>query len=348
MPLLEQSYMKDKKPKKGTGAAANKCLEKFVPVPLRNLQNPQSNLPRIAKDPDSMSAIEDAVQTIPTNHTIWQGDTRCQNVLAPDSIQLVLTSPPYWTLKQYPEREGQLGNRYQYEAFLEGLNQVWQLCYDALTPGGRLICVVGDVCLSRRKNNGRHMVVPLHADIQSSCRNIGFDNLAPLIWHKIGNASYEANTSSRFFGKPYEPNAVVKNDIEFILMQRKPGGYRSPEINTRILSLISHTNHHEWFRQIWTGLNGASTKEHPAPYPLALAERLIRMFSFAGDTVLDPFSGSGTTSIAAAKWGRNSVAFEIDPDYVDNAHQRLTQATTGFAGCASIRREELQPLHNDV
>ena len=101
-----------------------------------------------------------------------------------------------------------------------------------------------------------------------------------------------------FLGKPYEPNAVIKNDIEFILMQRKPGGYRSPSVATRVLSVIGEANHREWFQQIWTGLTGASTRNHPAPYPLELAERLIRMFSFVGDTVLDPFLGTGTTTLA--------------------------------------------------
>ena len=116
-------------------------------------------------------------------------------------------------------------------------------CFDALVPGGRLICVVGDVCLSRRKNNGRHTVVPLHASIQERCRAIGYDNLAPIIWHKIANAVYEVDNGSAFLGKPYEPNSVVKNDIEFILMQRKPGGYRKPSVATRVLSVISAENH---------------------------------------------------------------------------------------------------------
>ena len=179
-------------------------------------------------------------------------------------------------------------------------------------PGGRLICVVGDVCLSRRKNNGRHTVVPLHASIQEHCRQIGFDNLAPIIWHKIANAVHEVENGSGFLGKPYEPNAVIKNDIEFILMQRKPGGYRQPSVAMRILSVISDENHKAWFQQIWTGLTGASTRNHPAPYPLELAERLIRMFSFVGDTVLDPFLGTGTTTLAAMRNGRNSIGYEID------------------------------------
>jgi DNA modification methylase len=134
-------------------------------------------------------------------------------------------------------------------------------------------------------------------------RVIGFDNLAPIIWNKIANAAYEVEGAGGFLGKPYEPNAVVKNDIEFILMQRKPGGYRTPDLAARILSVISEENHRQWFQQIWNGLTGASTKRHPAPYPLELPQRLVRMFSFVGDTVLDPFSGTGTTSVAAALWG---------------------------------------------
>lgn len=199
-------------------------------------------------------------------------------------------------------------------------------------PGGRLIGVVGDVCLSRRKNNGRHTVVPLHASIQEHCRVIGFDNLSPIIWHKIANAVYEAEgNGGAFLGKPYEPNSVIKNDIEFILMERKPGGYRSPSVAKRVLSLISDADHKAWFQQIWTGVTGASTKKHPAPYPVELAERLIRMFSFAGDTVLDPFMGSGSTALAAIKCGRNSIGYEIDPGYLGMAHKRITSELDMFS-----------------
>jgi len=231
--------------------------------------------------------------------------------------------PPYWTLKKYRDCEGQLGELEDYEQFLNELDKVWKHCFRLLVPGGRLICVVGDVCLSRRKNNGRHTVVPLHASIQEHCRRLGFDNLAPIIWHKIANASYEVENGSGFLGKPYEPNAVIKNDIEFLLMERKPGGYRKPDVPTRVLSVISEENHRKWFQQIWSGLTGASTRKHPAPYPLELAMRLIRMFSFAGDTVLDPFMGTATTNLAAANWGRNSIGIEIDPHYFELAKIRL-------------------------
>jgi DNA modification methylase len=191
--------------------------------------------------------------------------------------------------------------------------------------------------LSRRKNNGRHTVVPLHASIQEHCRRLGFDNLAPIIWHKIANAVYEVDNGPGFLGKPYEPNSVIKNDIEFILMERKPGGYRTPDLATRVLSVISAGNHKDWFQQIWSGITGASTRYHPAPYPTELAARLIRMFSFVGDTVLDPFLGSGTTTIAAAKAGRNSVGFEVDNHYFESAHNRIVDETSSFFSRTTIQ-----------
>ena len=254
----------------------------------------QTEIPRLARNPAAMKLLEQVILRIPTSHYLVHGDARQMRSLHPESTHLVLTSPPYWTLKKYDEANGQLGHVSDYDDFLAELMLVWQRCFDLLVPGGRLICVVGDVCLSRRQNDGRHTVVPLHASIQELCRNIGFDNLAPIIWHKIANAAYEVSGGGGFLGKPYEPNSVIKNDVEYILMFRKPGGYRKPTAAKRLLSIISAENYQSWFQQIWNGLTGASTKDHPAPYPIELAERLIRMFSFVGDVVVDPFSGSGT------------------------------------------------------
>jgi len=305
-------------------------LARFVPVEVYPLNNPQTDIPRIAKDKKLVRLIEDAVRKVPTRHVLNLGDAREMGKLAQGSVHLVVTSPPYWTLKVYRDSEGQMGHIEDYDEFLTELDKVWAHCFRALVPGGRLICVVGDVCLSRKKNNGRHTVVPLHASIQEHCRTLGYDNLAPIIWHKISNAVYEVENGSSFLGKPYEPNAVIKNDIEFILMERKPGGYRSPDVPARVLSVISGENHKEWFQQIWTGLTGASTRLHPAPYPVELAERLIRMFSFVGDTVLDPFLGTGTTTVEGAKTGRNSVGFEIDEHYFDMARKRIENETSSL------------------
>ena len=321
----ETQTIPEVKPTEEGGIEKQQSLDLFeyLPEELREIDNPQTAIPRIAKDKRLTGIIEDTVQRLPSKHTLYLQDARTLNFLSPNSVHLVLTSPPYWTLKEYNSCEGQMGHIADYNEFLDELDRVWMHCYRALVPGGRLICVVGDVCLSRRKNKGRHTVVPLHASIQERCRAIGFDNLAPIIWHKIANAAYEVEGGSGFLGKPYEPNAVIKNDIEFILMQRKPGGYRTPLIAERVLSVLSEENYQKWFQQIWMGLTGASTRNHPAPYPLELAERLIRMFSFVGDTVLDPFMGTGTTNIAAAKWGRNSIGTEVDPTYYALAEERL-------------------------
>jgi len=304
--------------------------EDFIPPELAKLDNPQTALPAIAKDSRLTGMIKEAVRRIPTQHDLFLGDSRSLK-LKPNSVHLVVTSPPYWTLKEYRDTEGQLGHLEEYDEFLRELDKVWKRCSKALVPGGRLICVVGDVCLSRRKNKGRHTVVPLHASIQEHCRKIGFDNLATIIWHKISNAGFEAEgNGSSFLGKPYEPNAVIKNDIEFILMERKPGGYRSPSVATRVLSIIPDERHKALFQQIWTGLTGASTRNHPAPYPLELADRLVRMFSFVGDTVLDPFLGTGTTSVAALKNGRNSIGCELDPHYFVLAKKRIFESRDMF------------------
>jgi len=257
-----------------------------------------------------------------TKHQLVLGDARDLSFIADSSVHLVLTSPPYWSLKKYEDNPDQMGNIQDYERFLSDLHKVWQHAFRILVPGGRLVCVVGDVCLSRRENKGRHVVVPLHADICVMCRKIGFDNLNPIIWHKIANASYEISNGSKFLGKPYEPNAIIKNDIEFILMQRKPGGYRKPTQKQRDMSRIRKEDFSKWFQQFWN-ISGASTKEHPAPFPLELAQRIVRMFSFVGDTVVDPFAGTGTTMLAAMKSERNSIGIEIEPKYARMAARRL-------------------------
>jgi modification methylase len=282
---------------------------------------------------------EEQVAHDATTHRVILGDARNLDRLSDQSIHLVVTSPPYWKLKRYNENAAQMGHIDDYETFLGELQKVWSEVFRVLVPGGRMVCVVGDVCLSR-KENGRHVVVPLHADIAVTCRRIGFDNLNPIIWHKISNAKYEIENGSKFLGKPYEPNAIIKNDIEFILMQRKPGGYRKPTERQRDQSRISKEDYAKWFQQFWN-ISGASTKEHPAPFPLELAYRLVRMFSFVGDTVLDPFAGTATTMVAAMKAARNSIGIEIDPEYFKMCEDRLRSENTNMFTNANI--EFIQP-----
>jgi site-specific DNA-methyltransferase (adenine-specific) len=154
---------------------------------------------------------------------------------------------------------------------------------------------------------------------------LGLDNLTPIIWLKVGNIKLEASRSSRFLGKPNLPNGVVKNDFETIVMLRKPGGYRKPTPEMERLSRIENEDYFRWFTPVWSDIAGASTKHHPAPYPVQIASRLIRMFSFVGDTVLDPFVGSGTTCIAAALSERSSIGVDVEPSYCEMAAQRFAR-----------------------
>jgi site-specific DNA-methyltransferase (adenine-specific) len=262
-----------------------------------------------------------------TTHRLHLGDARDLAWIENESVHLVVTSPPYWTLKEYRKHEGQMGHIADYEQFLDELDKVWVECKRVLAPGGRICCVVGDVCLPRRKM-GRHHVIPLHADIQVRARKLGLDSLSPIYWNKIANGATEARgNGAGFYGKPYQPGAIVKNDVEFILFLRKGGEYRKPRPIQKALSMLTKQEMQTWWQPIWTDLRGASTRNgHPAPYPVTLAERLIRMFSFAGDNVLDPFSGTCATAIAAFRSGRNSLSNEIDPYYYQIGLENLEAA----------------------
>jgi modification methylase len=289
----------------------------------------QKTIPRLAKDPGTVRSIEQALRQVPTHHHLVHGDSSNLRMIEDGSVDLVVTSPPYFNLKRYPVNDRQLGAIENYDLFVKQLDDVWLECRRVLVPGGRLIIVVGDVCRSR-KSFGAHMVIPLHASIAEHCRQLDFHNLATVVWHKISNARFEVQNGTAFLGKPYEPNAVIKNDLEYLLMLRKPGGYRRPTEAMRLLSLIGAKKHRAWFNQIVT-VRGASTRNHPAPYPVELVEPLIRMFSFVGDTVLDPFLGTGTTAVAAARCGRNSVGVELERSYHKMAVERLVkEAATGL------------------
>lgn len=171
--------------------------------------------------------------------------------------------------------------------------------------------------------------MPLHADIMVRARSLGLDALTPIMWFKIANGVTEAKgNGAGFYGKPYQPGAIIKNDAEYILFLRKGGEYRSPSSTQKALSMLSKDEMKSWLRSAWFDIKGESTRRgHPAPYPESLAERLIKLFSFAGDTVLDPFAGTGTTSLAAITSGRNSISNEIEPAYLKMAEQRLSLAT---------------------
>ncbi len=260
-----------------------------------------------------------------TIHRLHLGDARDLSWIPDASIHLVVTSPPYWTLKEYAHgNSAQMGHFEDYEHFLNQLDRVWRECKRILLGGGRICCVVGDVCIPR-KRGGRHYLVPLHADIQVRAGKLGLDCLQPILWHKIANGATEAEgNGAGFYGKPYQPGGIIKNDIEYILFLRKGGEYRTTPTIQKALSMLTKEEMNNWQRSIWSDLRGASTRAgHPAPYPVELAERLIKLFSFAGDTVLDPFAGTGSTSQAAIISGRNSIANEVEPAYIGIAQHRI-------------------------
>lgn len=276
-----------------------------------------------------------------TSHRLHLGDARDLSWLPDSSVHLVVTSPPYWTLKEYtPGNEAQLGDISDYAQFLSELDKVWTECIRVLVPGGRICCVVGDVCVPR-KREGRHYVMPLHADIQVRSRKLGLDCLTPILWHKIANGVTEAEgNGAGFYGKPYQPGAIVKNDTEFILLLRKGGKYRSVPPLQKALSMLTKDEMQGWLRSGWEDVPGASTTRngHPAPFPVEVAERLIRLFSFAGDTILDPFMGTASTNIAAIRTGRNSIGVEIEPSYMKVAQNNIravarVRRMSGATGC---------------
>ena len=296
-----------------------------------------NDLPRADNEPgavDRMLRANGLLRNLPwptpfdsTTHRLHLGDARNLSWVRDESVHLVVTSPPYWTLKEYEHSDSQLGDIADYEAFLEELNKVWTECARVLVPGGRICCVVGDVCISR-KQGGRHYVMPLHADIQVAARRLGLDCLTPILWHKISNGATEVEgNGAGFYGKPYQPGAIIKNDVEYILFLRKGCEYRSPTALQRAMSMLSKEEMQSWMRSSWLDIKGESTRNgHPAPYPVALAERLIKMFSFAGDIVLDPFSGTGSTAFAALNTGRSSISNEIEAKYHAMTERRLREA----------------------
>jgi modification methylase len=262
-----------------------------------------------------------------TQHLLKLGDARDLSWIPHQSVHLIVTSPPYWTLKKYEDNKRQLGEIADYELFLAELDKVWRECARVLAPGGRICCVVGDVCIPRKQ--GRHRVMPLHADIMVRARTAALDSLTPILWFKIANGVTEAKgNGAGFYGKPYQPGAIIKNDVEYILLLRKGGEYRSPSPMQKALSMLTKDEMKSWLRSAWLDIKGESTRRgHPAPYPQSVAERLIKLFSFAGDTVLDPFVGTGTTNLAAVATGRHSVGNEIEPAYLKIAEQRARLAT---------------------
>ena len=254
-----------------------------------------------------------------TNHKIIIGDSRNMAELQNKSVHLVITSPPYWQLKDYGTSD-QIGFDDSYEDYINNLNLVWKECFRVLNDGCRLCINIGDQ-FARSVYYGRYKIIPIRTEIIKFCETIGFDYMGAVIWQKTTtmNTTGGATIMGSF---PYPRNGIIKLDYEFILIFKKLG---ETPIVSREIKEKSKMSKEEW-NQYFTGhwnFNGAKQDKHLAMYPEELPKRLIKMFSFVGDTVLDPFLGSGTTTLAAKNLNRNSVGFEINKKFLPIIKEKI-------------------------
>jgi modification methylase len=259
--------------------------------------------------------------------TIVRGDSRRMGRIADREIPLVVTSPPYWNIKDYGA-PGQIGHGQRLHAYLRDLSRVWAECARVICDGGRLCVNVGDQ-FARASLYGRYRVIPLHAEIVCQCTAAGLDYMGAIIWRKktTMNTSGGAVVMGSY---PFPPNGIVEIDFEYILLFRKPGKARKLPVAARDAAAMTRDEWKSWFSGHWE-IGGARKKGggaghgggHEAPFPEEIPRRLIRMFSFPGDTVLDPFLGTGTTARAAVTLDRRAVGYEISPGFVEAARAAL-------------------------
>lgn len=260
---------------------------------------------------------------MPTTHQLINGDSRCMSLIPDSSVQLIVTSPPYWQLKDYGV-DKQIGFNDTYEQYINSLNMVWSECYRVLSDGCRLCINVGDQ-FARSVYYGRYKVIPIHSEIIRFCETIGFDYMGSIVWQKP--TSMHTTGGQKVMGSyPYPRGGIVKIDFEHILLFKKQG--KAPFVSRSVRQQSAMTDE-EWlsyFSSHWT-FSGARQNGHIAVFPEELPKRLIKMFSFVGDTVLDPFMGSGTTALAASNLGRNSIGYEVNPDFLGYYQEKVMQAT---------------------
>lgn len=246
-----------------------------------------------------------------TQHKIVFGDSRRMSQIADKSVQLIITSPPYWQLKDYGT-DDQIGFNNSYEEYINNLNLVWKECDRVLAPGCRLCINIGDQ-FARSVYYGRYKVIPIRTEIIRFCETLGMDYMGAIIWQKT--TTMNTSGGGAIMGSfPYPRNGILKMDYEFILLFKKLGTPPKPTMEQKEKSEISKEEWNQYFSSHWN-FNGVKQYEHIAMFPEELPKRLIKMFSFVGETVLDPFAGSGTTSLAAKNLGRNSIGYEINKDF---------------------------------
>lgn len=251
------------------------------------------------------------------------------NLIEDKSVQLIITSPPYWQLKDYGT-EDQIGYHEDYETYINNLNVVWKECYRVLDNGCRLCINIGDQ-FARAVYYGRYKVIPIRTEIIKFCESIGFDYMGAIIWQKqtTTNTTGGASLMGSF---PTPRNGILSIDYEFILIFKKLGVPKTKV--TKEIKEESKMTTEEW-REYFAGhwyFGGARQDGHIAMFPEELPKRLIKMFAFKGETVLDPFLGSGTTSLAAKNLERNSIGYEINPEFIEIAKDKLNVRQTDITG----------------
>lgn len=257
-----------------------------------------------------------------TNHKIVFGDSRKMSQIPDKSVQLIITSPPYWQLKDYGA-EDQIGFNDSYEEYINNLNLVWQECNRVLSDGCRLCINIGDQ-FARSVYYGRYKVIPIRTEIIRFCESLGMDYMGAIIWQKA--TTMNTSGGGAIMGSfPYPRNGILKMDYEFILLFKKLGNAPKPTMEQKKASEITKEEWGQYFSSHWN-FNGVKQYGHIAMFPEELPKRLIKMFSFVGETVLDPFAGSGTTSLAAKHLGRNSIGYEINKDFEPFIREKLIES----------------------
>jgi len=277
-----------------------------------------------------------------THHKIINGDSRQMTELPDNSLHLAITSPPYWQLKDYGT-DNQIGFHDSYEIYINNLNLVWKECYRTLHNGCRLCVNIGDQ-FARAVYYGRYKVIPIREEIIKFCENIGFDYMGAIIWQKV-TTSNTTGGGVQMGSYPYPRNGILKLDYEFILVFKKFGDSPKPTKEQKELSKMTAEEWNTFFAGHWN-FAGARQSGHIAMFPVELPRRLIKMFSFVGETVLDPFAGSGTTALAAKNTDRNSVGFEINPDFIPIIKKKLEVHQKDLNG-TTYEFLQQKPLTND-
>ena len=254
-----------------------------------------------------------------TNHKIYFGDSRALNKIQDKSVQLIITSPPYWQLKDYGTNS-QIGFNDSYEEYINNLNLVWMECERILSDGCRLCINIGDQ-FSRSVYYGRYKVVPIRTEIIRFCETLKMDYMGAIIWQKA--TTMNTTGGGAVMGSfPYPRNGILKIDYEFILIFKKLGNPPKPTLEQKQNSILTKEEWNQYFSSHWN-FSGVKQSEHIAMFPEELPKRLIKMFSFAGETIFDPFLGSGTTSLAAKNLGRNSIGYEINREFESIIKEKL-------------------------